>query len=105
MSAEFATTLDLRQAELRERHPLPFGSFESLLPGQSLQLINDHDTRPLCDQLRSRCGDTVTWSCLESGPALWRVLVGRKAPDSGNCCFGGSQEPVGLRGQVPGWLL
>ena len=90
MSAQFSTTLDLRQTELRERHSLAFGSFESLLPGQSLQLINDHDTRPLYDQLRSRCGDSVTWSPLESGPALWRVQIGRKASDSANCCSGGA---------------
>lgn len=94
MSTEFASTLDVRQIIPRERHPLIFNSFHALRPGQSLQLINDHDPRPLHAQFQSLAQGQFTWTYLESGPELWRVQIGRNAapatvatPDS--CCSGG----------------
>lgn len=42
-----ARTLDLRDVPPPERHPRIFEAFEELAPGESLQLVNDHDPRPL----------------------------------------------------------
>lgn len=94
MSTGFANTIDVRETIPHERHPLIFNSFKALRPGQSLQLINDHDPRPLYSQLQSLANGQFTWSYLESGPEVWRVQIGKNAapatmaqPDS--CCSGG----------------
>jgi len=41
-----AVTLDVRSIEPRFRHPLIFGIFDALPPGQGLLLTNDHDPKP-----------------------------------------------------------
>jgi uncharacterized protein (DUF2249 family) len=94
MSTEFANTIDVRETIPRERHPLIFNSFAALLPGQSLQLINDHDPRPLYSQFQSLTNGQFSWNDLESGPAVWRVQIGRNAAPaaattSDSCCSGG----------------
>ena len=54
MSAIFANALDLREVAPPQRHALIFSIFESMLPGQALELINDHDPQPLNDQFQMR---------------------------------------------------
>ncbi|MDO8440157.1 MAG: DUF2249 domain-containing protein [Polaromonas sp.] len=90
MSTEFANTIDVRDIIPRERHPLIFNSFNTLQPGQSLQLINDHDPKPLYFQFESLANGQFSWTYLESGPDVWRVQIGKNTPPaSGNCCSGG----------------
>jgi uncharacterized protein (DUF2249 family) len=93
MSAPFASTLDLRQIAPPQRHPLIFNSFEALLPGQTMELINDHDPQPLNDQFQMRSPGLFSWSYLEKGPQVWRVQIGKSAKAagaaSGGCCGGG----------------
>ena len=90
MSAEFATTLDIRQIAPHQRHPMIFNSFETLEPGQSLQLINDHDPKPLYDQFQMKSGDAFSWTYLEAGPEVWRVQIGKAAAATSDCCSGGA---------------
>ncbi|WP_296448383.1 DUF2249 domain-containing protein [Rhodoferax sp. UBA5149] len=94
MSASFATTLDLRQIAPPARHPLIFNSFAALLPGQTLELINDHDPQPLNAQFQMRSPGLFSWSYLEQGPQVWRVQIGKSAgaasAASGSCCSGGA---------------
>lgn len=40
-------TLDLRNVPPADRHPKIFNSFNDLDPGESLEIINDHNPRPL----------------------------------------------------------
>ncbi len=40
-------TIDLRDVPPPERHPKIFDAFDSLASGEALELINDHDPRPL----------------------------------------------------------
>ena len=54
MTATVATTIDVREIAPRERHALIFKSFDALLPGQAMQLVNDHDPQPLRYQLEDR---------------------------------------------------
>ena len=98
MSTEFASTLDVREVEPRQRHPKIFSLFNALEVGQSMQLINDHDPRPLYFQFQSLANGQFNWQYLESGPDLWRVEISKTAPapavgSSGSCCghraFGG----------------
>ena len=79
------STLDLRHIAPPERHPRIFSTFEQLVEGTALELINDHDPQPLHHQFQSRHHGKFTWDYLETGPQTWRVRIG-KAP--GNCCGG-----------------
>ncbi|HEX7639022.1 MAG TPA: DUF2249 domain-containing protein [Burkholderiaceae bacterium] len=84
----YGTKIDLRPLLPRERHPLIFSTFRSLGVGQSLELINDHDPRPLYFQLQAQGPGTVAWEYLENGPDTWRVRITRLAATraEGGCC-------------------
>ena len=71
--------VDVRSIIPRERHPLIFGTFSSLEPGQSFVLVNDHDPKPLYYQFQAEHENTFQWDYLEEGPDVWRVRIGRTA--------------------------
>ncbi|MCX7169943.1 MAG: DUF2249 domain-containing protein [Proteobacteria bacterium] len=73
----FKTTVDVRETPPRERHPLIFGSFDQLSPGEALTLINDHDPKPLFYQFQAESGGQFTWDYVETGPETWRVRIGK----------------------------
>jgi uncharacterized protein (DUF2249 family) len=70
--------IDVRDIVPRERHPKIFATFEALTPGQSFQLVNDHDPKPLRYQFEAEMPDRFTWEYLEEGPEAWRVRIGRR---------------------------
>ncbi len=87
--------IDLRTITARERHATVFSRFDALQPGQSLQLVNDHDPLPLRFQLEDRAAGQFEWAALESGPAVWRVQITRvgakpMAVVGDSCCSGGA---------------
>ena len=71
--------LDVRTIHPRERHPLIFRTFDELAPGESFELVNDHDPKPLYYQLQAERSGQLAWSYLEQGPERWRVKVGKAA--------------------------
>lgn len=82
-------TVDVRSIAPRERHPLIFSTFRNLAPGQAMQLVNDHDPRPLYHQFQSDMPGRFDWDYLEAGPALWRVQITKRAEaHAGGCCGG-----------------
>lgn len=89
MSATLTNALDLRQIAPPQRHALIFSTFESLAPGQVLELVNDHDPRPLNEQFQMRSPGQFSWSYLEKGPEVWRVRIGKSAKAAGGTCCGG----------------
>jgi uncharacterized protein (DUF2249 family) len=74
--------LDVREIEPRVRHTLVFQLFEHLDESGSLQLVADHDPRPLRFQLEAQHGDGCGWTYLEQGPDVWRVRLRRRSPRS-----------------------
>lgn len=96
MSQASTNTIDVRQIPPRERHPLIFGRFHALQPGETLELVNDHDPRPLYYQLQAQSPGTFTWTYLQSGPEVWHVSIGKTKATSmpaaaeSSCCSGGS---------------
>ena len=62
----------------REKHPTIFRTFDSLQPGQSMLLVNDHDPRPLRYQLMAERPDAFEWEYEAQGPEEWRVRISRK---------------------------
>ncbi len=85
MSAN-TTTLDVRRLSPRERHPLIFTTLRTLLPGGALELVNDHDPRPLYHQIQTESPGGFDWAYLETGPETWRVQITRR--EAGACCGG-----------------
>ena len=73
------TTLDVRTIAPRDRHPLIFGKFDALAPGESLELVNDHDPKPLYYQFQAELGPIFTWDYLETGPEVWKVRITKAA--------------------------
>lgn len=84
--------IDVRELAPQERHAKIFGSFDELLPGEALQIVNDHDPLPLRRQLDSRSPGQFQWAYLQQGPDQWRVLISKvEVPeDEGSCCSGGA---------------
>lgn len=84
----YGTRIDVRSLAPRERHPLIFNTFRSLGSGESMELINDHDPRPLYDQFQGEKPGLVAWDYLENGPETWRVRITKLAGAhaGGQCC-------------------
>jgi uncharacterized protein (DUF2249 family) len=70
-------TLDVRQLPPAKRHSLIFQAFEALKPGEAFVLVNDHDPKPLYYQFKFEQEGRFTWECLEQGPEVWRVRIGK----------------------------
>lgn len=79
MSDNVTTTLDVRQIPPPQKHPTIFQAYESLAPGQSFILVNDHDPKPLYYQFVHEHEGQFTWEYVEQGPEIWRVQIGRPA--------------------------
>lgn len=81
--------LNVSVIEPRFKHPTIFLKFDSLLPGESFIIHNDHDPKPLYYQLIAERGQIFTWDYLENGPEIWKVKIARK--NSGE----GEEETIG----------
>ncbi len=69
--------IDVRTIIPRERHPLIFSTFDELAVGESFELINDHDPKPLYYQFQAERPGVLEWEYLEEGPETWRVKIGK----------------------------
>jgi uncharacterized protein (DUF2249 family) len=76
-SATGARVLDVRTIPPVERHARIFATLDELGPGESLELVNDHDPKPLYYQLQAEQPGRFTWTYVESGPTVWHIRVGR----------------------------
>jgi len=83
-----SATVDVRSIAPRERHPLIFSTFRGLGAGQAMQLVNDHDPKPLFYQFQAEMPGQFSWDYLESGPDTWRVNIGKLQAShaEGKCC-------------------
>lgn len=71
--------VDVRTISPRERHPLIFSTFQALQAGEAMELVNDHDPRPLYYQFQAEMPGTFQWDYLLQGPETWRVAITRIA--------------------------
>lgn len=69
--------VDTREIPPGQRHPLIFQLFEGLEVGNCIQLVVDHDPRPLRYQFDAGYGSRCKWTYLEQGPEVWRVCLQR----------------------------
>ena len=74
---QLKTTLDVRMVAPAHRHQLIFDTFQSLQPGESFALVNDHDPKPLYYQFQAERAGEFSWNYVEQGPQVWRVIIGK----------------------------
>jgi uncharacterized protein (DUF2249 family) len=74
---EAETVLDVRSLPHGLRHDRIFSAVEGLNGSGSVVIVNDHDPKPLYDQLQALYGPTLRWTYLVAGPEEWRVRIGR----------------------------
>ena len=72
---EFAARVDAREYEPRDKHPTIFKAFEGLKKGEKMELINDHDPKPLYYQMSAEKQGEFEWQYLEEGAEVWRVSI------------------------------
>ena len=72
-----ARQLDVRNEVPKRRHELIFETYFGLQPGETFELVNDHDPKPLYYQFDAEHHGEFSWEPVESGPDTWRVRIGR----------------------------
>ncbi|MEK7448789.1 MAG: DUF438 domain-containing protein [Planctomycetota bacterium] len=70
-------TLDLRPMPPFERHEKIFEIWDTLKPGETLEIINDHDPRPLHYQFEAEQKGKYEWEYELKGPKDWSVKIKR----------------------------
>ena len=70
--------LDVRVIPPRDRHPIIFRTFDGLASGEAMVIVNDHDPRPLRQQLAAQRPDAFAWTYVAEGPEVWRVRIDRR---------------------------
>jgi uncharacterized protein (DUF2249 family) len=93
VSIAFAEPLDVRTVPPPQRHPMIFGAFDALAPGEAIEIVNDHDPVPLYFQFEKTRLGQFDWRYLCAGPELWHVRIERVAQavprgDTSGCCGG-----------------
>ncbi len=73
--------VDVRDVAPRDRHPLTFSTFDGLPDGGVLNLVNDHDPKPLFYEMQAERAGQVVWEPLEEGPERWLIRITRTALD------------------------
>lgn len=74
----FAKIINVPDYLPREKHPTIMNAFDELKSGEVLQIINDHDPRPLQYLFMMERTDQFTWEYLEEGPEVWKVAISKK---------------------------
>lgn len=69
--------VDVRPLPPREKHPLIFGTFDSLPSGGKMLLVNDHDPVPLKYQFQAERPGQFGWNPLQEGPDEWRIEISK----------------------------
>ena len=75
-----AQQLDVRPELPARRHQLIFETYGALRVGESFELVNDHDPKPLYYQFAAEHAGEFVWEPIEEGPETWRVRIGRTSP-------------------------
>jgi uncharacterized protein (DUF2249 family) len=60
VSPEAIYPFDARGVAKRFRHVAIFGALDTLMPGETMRFMNDHDPLPLLEQMRARYGESVS---------------------------------------------
>lgn len=72
---EGRVVVDVRKMPPPQRHIHIFDTFNSMAVGQIMELINDHDPKPLWYQISAEMPDMFEWKYIEEGPVDWKVEI------------------------------
>ncbi len=70
--------IDVREIPPQDKHSKIFKAIEALQSEETLEIINDHDPKPLYYQLTAEFPNIYEWTYLEEGPRVWRVAIRKK---------------------------
>ncbi|AWK52580.1 hemerythrin [Clostridium beijerinckii] len=76
--SSFAASVDVRIYEKGKKKSVIFKAFEELALGETMELINDHDPRPLYQQFMMKFPEQFEWEYLKQGPEIWRIGITKK---------------------------
>jgi uncharacterized protein (DUF2249 family) len=79
--------LDLRPMHPFERHDKIFEVWNGLKAGQTLEITNDHDPKPLRYQFQAEYPNIFEWEYKQQGPKDWVVQI-KKTGDLDNTGLG-----------------
>lgn len=77
--ADNIVKLDVREMPPWDRHPKIFELFDGLKPGDTLELINDHDPRPLHYEFIHEREGQFEWHSEEKGLHEWVAHIKKAA--------------------------
>jgi len=75
-----ATTLDLREIPPADRHPKIHDAFDSLESGEALELVNDHEPKPLFYEMQAEVPefDAEAYEVEQRGPTEFVARLPKK---------------------------
>jgi len=74
----YDVNLDTRDYAQPEMHNAIFKTIYNLIPGHSMELINNHDPQALQYYLTTECAGQFQLQYIEQGPEVWRIAITRK---------------------------
>ncbi len=76
--SDYKARVDAREYAPRDKHRVILETYNNLKAKEKMELLNDHDPKPLYYQFSAEFPDQFTWKYLEKGPEVWRVLIEKK---------------------------
>lgn len=76
-STPASTTLDVRRLPCELRRATILETFDTLGPGEALEIVNSFDPIPLRQHFEQRALVAFSWDYVEKGPDVWRIRVTR----------------------------
>jgi len=96
--------LDLRALSIEDRFPKVFEVFDALKSGETLEILSDHDPRPLYYRLlRERTGQ-FRWVPHQEGPDVWELSLERMTDGTGERDGFPSVPGSTPSGDKPAWI-
>jgi regulator of cell morphogenesis and NO signaling len=80
--------IDVTKLQPNQKHPAIFDAFDTINPGQSVIIHNDHDPKPVYYQLLGMRGHCFSWSYLATGPEVWEVAIKKNNTDTNKVTVG-----------------
>ncbi len=79
MESNVVRVIDVRTIAPRDRHPLIFGTLESLNEGECFEVYSDHEPLPLVTHIQHEYEGAYTFEFIERGPETWHFRISRPA--------------------------
>lgn len=73
---DFAAKIDVREIKIpQDKLSTIYSTFDSLAPGEKMEILNDHAPEHLHIKLSTDRGGQFDWRYLEEGPDVWRISI------------------------------